>query len=155
MEPLVVNDSISDKRHTIMPSYSKEHGHIILPLVFGSKPIGVLCLYISMDVIISDRLINLYKSIADIISVALKNALSFGEVSESEERLRKHSEELLSLSETVNFITTLPLSENIYDAICSVSVWIFGFKMAWIGMIEEPSLSSYPQVPRLRLRGQA
>ncbi len=142
METLVVNDSISDKRHTRIPSNAKEHGHIILPLIFGGKMLGVFCLYLSTDVIISDRLINLYKSIADIVSIALKNALSYGEISVSEERLKEHSEELLSLTETVNFITTLPLSEDIYDAICSVSVWILGFKMAWIGLIEESPFNS-------------
>lgn len=137
MEPLVVNDSIGDKRHTIMPSHSKEHGHIILPLIFGNKVIGVLCLYISTGVIISDRLLNLYKSIADITSIALKNSLSYQEISISEQRLQEHSDELLSLSEAISFITTLPLSEDIYDAICSVAVWIFEFKMSWLGLIDE------------------
>ncbi|MEK6693011.1 MAG: GAF domain-containing protein [Nitrospirota bacterium] len=137
MEPLVVNDSIGDKRHTIMPSHSKEHGHIILPLIFGNKVIGVLCLYISTGVIISDRLLNLYKSIADITSISLKNSLSYQEISISEQSLQEHSEELLSLSEATSFITTLPISEDIYDSICSVAVWILRFKMTWIGLIEE------------------
>jgi diguanylate cyclase (GGDEF)-like protein len=67
-------DCLSDKRHSRECESSVKHGHIILPLKVKEKLVGVLCLFTPPLQEVSDREIHLYKTIADIISVAIENA---------------------------------------------------------------------------------
>lgn len=80
-EMLMSESSVEDKRHSKVYDSAKEHGHIILPLKSRDEKIGILCLYLSAGVKLSDREIDLYKSIADIISVSMHNALNHRQIS--------------------------------------------------------------------------
>ena len=76
-EIIISGDSEEDKRHSWTYPDAKDHGHIILPLKSRDKMLGVLCLYLSAGIKLSDREIEMYKSIADIISVSLQNVISY------------------------------------------------------------------------------
>lgn len=67
-------DCLSDKRHSRECESFVKHGHIILPLKVKEKLVGVLCLFTPPLQEVSGRVIHLYKTIADIISVAIENA---------------------------------------------------------------------------------
>ncbi|MBI4690518.1 MAG: PAS domain-containing protein [Nitrospirae bacterium] len=82
------DSSVQDRRHTGTYSDIKEHGHIILPLKSRDKMLGVLCLYLSAGIKLSDREIEMYKSISDIISVSMQNALNYEKTQQSEAGLR-------------------------------------------------------------------
>ena len=88
-EIIVSGDSEEDKRHSRTYPDAKDHGHIILPLKSRDKMLGVLCLYLSAGIKLSDREIEMYKSIADIISVSLQNVISYKKTQQSEARLRE------------------------------------------------------------------
>ncbi|MEW6109307.1 MAG: GAF domain-containing protein [Nitrospirota bacterium] len=79
-EVLISESYLKDRRHTKSYSDTAEHGHIILPLKSRDKMLGVLCLYLSAGVKLSKREIDLYKSIADIISVSMQNAINHRQV---------------------------------------------------------------------------
>ena len=137
-EIIVSGDSEEDKRHSRTYPNAKDHGHIILPLKSRDRMLGVLCLYLSAGIKLSDRELETYKSIADIISVSLQNVLSYREIKE-------HSKELLSLADASNVIlTTTTTITTTYDVICDIAVRNFGLKMAWLGLIEEGSADIKP-----------
>lgn len=79
-EMLISESSVEDKRHSKVNSGAKEHGHIILPLKSRDKKIGILCLYLPAGIRLSGREEEVYKSIADIISVSMQNALNHRQV---------------------------------------------------------------------------
>lgn len=73
-EIIISPDCLSDKRQSRGCESFVKHGHIILPLKVRGKLVGVLCLFTTPLQEVSDRVIHLYKTIADIISVAIENA---------------------------------------------------------------------------------
>ena len=77
---LMSESSVEDKRHSKVYSDAREHGHIILPLKSRDEKIGILCLYLQAGKKLSGREEELYKSIADIISVSMQNALNHRQV---------------------------------------------------------------------------
>ncbi|TAN43918.1 MAG: PAS domain S-box protein [Nitrospirae bacterium] len=79
-EMLLSTSNTEDKRHTKIYPDAKEHGHIILPLKSRDKMLGVLCLYLSSGTRLSAEERELYKSIADIIAVAMQNAINHRQV---------------------------------------------------------------------------
>ena len=68
-EIMLSESSVQDRRHTGTYSGIKEHGHIILPLKSRDKVLGVLCLYLPAQIKLLGSEINIYKSIADIVSI--------------------------------------------------------------------------------------
>ncbi len=79
-QTVLSNSNTEDKRHSKVYRDAKEHGHVILPLKSRDKMLGVLCLYLPAVMKSSDEELRLYASIADIISVAIQNALSHQQV---------------------------------------------------------------------------
>ena len=80
-EQTVLSDNnTKDKRHTKIYRDAKEHGHVILPLKSRNKALGVLCLYLPRETKPSDEELHLYASIADIIAVAMQNAVNHRQV---------------------------------------------------------------------------
>ena len=79
-ELLISGGNVKDKRHTRTYSDIKEHAQLLLPLKSRDKMLGVLNLYFPAKTKLSDREIELYNSIADIISVAVQNALNHRQV---------------------------------------------------------------------------
>ncbi len=59
------------------------------------------------------------------------------------EKLR-HIKEVLALADSSNTLNSLPMTENIYEAICDVAVRNFDLKMAWIGIVEEGNYDVNP-----------
>ncbi len=60
------------------------------------------------------------------------------------EKLKDKTERMSAIADSSNFFVTLPHSENVYEAVCSVLVWNFDLKMAWLGMIVEGSYDIRP-----------
>ncbi len=50
-----------------------------------------------------------------------------------------HLKNMLAIADSSNVISAVPMTENIYEAICNVAVRNFGLKMVWIGLIEKNS----------------
>ncbi len=71
---------LDDGRHVITFAGIEEHGHIVLPLAAADRVLGVLCLYLPPHTELTGRERDLFRSIADIIGMALQNALSFQEI---------------------------------------------------------------------------
>ncbi|MFA4827724.1 MAG: PAS domain-containing protein [Thermodesulfovibrionales bacterium] len=79
-EILISEGNVADKRHTRIYPDIKEHAQLLLPLKSRDKMLGVVNLYFPAKTKLSGREIELYNSIADIISVALQNALNHRQV---------------------------------------------------------------------------
>lgn len=78
---LLLSDSnLEDTRHTKTYTGVKEHGHIILPLQSRDRMIGIFCLYLPAGTEPAEKDLGLYKSIADIIAVAMQNAINHRQV---------------------------------------------------------------------------
>jgi PAS domain S-box-containing protein len=79
-----------------------------------------------------------------------KPVLMSGTVQDVTERKKMESElieygkELLSLANSSNMISAVPLTENIYEAICNIAVRNFALRMIWIGITEENSFKVKP-----------
>lgn len=57
---------------------------------------------------------------------------------QTEEAIKRHSEELLALADASNVIlTAVTTTGKLYEAICDIAVRKFGLRMVWLGFIEE------------------
>ena len=74
---LFSENSAEDERHALSYPGMDAHSHIILPLKSRGGLLGILCLYLSSGAKLSGREIELYGSIADIISVSIQSAMNF------------------------------------------------------------------------------
>ena len=79
-EPIVSGKCCDNPHYTRKCSGVTPHEHIILPLKSGKTVLGVLVLYLPVDMKISVEEAQLYRSIADVIAVSLKNALQFADI---------------------------------------------------------------------------
>ncbi|MCK9420948.1 MAG: PAS domain S-box protein [Nitrospirae bacterium] len=79
-QAVLSKSNTEDTRHSKVYSGAKEHGHVILPLKSRNKVLGVLCLYLPGETGPSDEDLHLYASIADIIAVAMQNAINHRQV---------------------------------------------------------------------------
>lgn len=78
---LILSESIfEDKRVTKAIPADDEHGHLVLPLESPEKILGVLCLDLQPGAKLDERKTTLYKSISNIISVSLLNAINHRQV---------------------------------------------------------------------------
>lgn len=171
-ETVLSVSSITDESHSKRYPGHKDHGHIILPLMSQDTVIGVLCLYLQPNASPQEAELRLYHSIADILAVAIQNALnhrkaallttssvedergaSIGlmgicrDITErkiADERLRKYSEQMLALSMASNAILGITSIQNLYTAICENALKLFAVKMVWFGMKEKGSFELKP-----------
>lgn len=65
-----------EPRHSIIYDGMPDHGHVILPLKLGGKLLGVLCLYLPPGRRLSTGEEESFRSVADIVAVAINNSLS-------------------------------------------------------------------------------
>lgn len=79
-EPIHSEICCDDPRHTRKYSGIPPHGHLILPLKSNENVLGLLVLYLSADTKIAPEETRLYRSIADVLAVALQNARQFNEI---------------------------------------------------------------------------
>lgn len=93
---------LEDKRHVRTYNGIKGHGHIILPLRSEDKILGVICLYIKENVIVSEQEIQLYQSISDITSTALQNALTHKHIEDKVEERTVELERARQMAEIAN-----------------------------------------------------
>lgn len=98
-EMIISESCFKDTRHTRTYSDAKDHGHIILPLKSRDKMLGVLCLYISAGMKLSEREIALFKSIAEILSVSMQNAINHRQVAMLAQSLDS-SMDLITIADT-------------------------------------------------------
>lgn len=107
-ENVFSTDNTTDKRHTKVYGDAKEHGHIILPLMFRGKTLGVLCLYMPRDANLSPRDIALYQSIADILSVAMQNSVNHMQVAMLAQSLESSTDVIIITDLAGNMIHVNP-----------------------------------------------
>ncbi|MDP2158039.1 MAG: PAS domain S-box protein, partial [Nitrospirota bacterium] len=79
-EVLISESSAEDIRHTKTYPDMQEHGHIFLPLKSRGRMLGMLSLYMPAGIKPADNEIALYKAIADVVSVAIDNAMNHRQV---------------------------------------------------------------------------
>jgi len=58
----------------VLSNPDTEYIHIMLPLKTADKVIGVICLFVTQDFAVNERLLNLFSSIAKLIGLAMENA---------------------------------------------------------------------------------
>ncbi len=77
-----------------------------------------------------------------------KLAEGFNEMAESiaegQRELKTYADELLALAVSTNVVTAVPRTENIYEAICHITVRELKLKMAWIGLLSKGSHDVVP-----------
>lgn len=77
---LIVNTgSVNDPMHTLKYPGMAEHGHVVVPIKYESRVIGVLCLYIQAGAGIDGQKKRLLLSIGNQLGVAISNARLFDE----------------------------------------------------------------------------
>jgi len=74
------SSSREDKRHSMSYNDMDDHGHIIIPMKSRDRLLGVLCLYLPPGKTLSNSDIELFGSIADIVSVSVQNAINHRQV---------------------------------------------------------------------------
>lgn len=65
-------------------------------------------------------------------------------ISASQAELKQYAGELLALTVSSNVVTAVPLTENLYEAVCNVVIRELKLRMAWIGLLKEGSLDVEP-----------
>jgi len=70
----------SDHRHSRTFHGEREHGHYIQPLIARDKLLGVLCLYLNAGEQFTEHEEKLLRSCADIIVMALQNAINYQQI---------------------------------------------------------------------------
>jgi diguanylate cyclase (GGDEF)-like protein/PAS domain S-box-containing protein len=83
-EVIVSKNSLRDTRHTmsrrsVMYRQMAPHGHVIIPLKAKDRIVGVLCLFLTADVDVDDRVVKLLLSIGNQIALAIDNARLYEE----------------------------------------------------------------------------
>jgi diguanylate cyclase (GGDEF)-like protein len=79
-EVIVTRDCCGDPRHTLPYTYSKPHGHLILPLKAKDKVVGVFYYYLPSDFEIEKDLLDTFIAIASQLGLALENARLYTEI---------------------------------------------------------------------------
>jgi len=74
---LISNDCFADDRHTILPSDTDPHGHIIVPLKGTNRLVGVLYLYLPVNQEVSDHLKKMFEIIGTQVGIAIENATNY------------------------------------------------------------------------------
>jgi len=106
-----------------------------VPVILHDKVIG--------RVYFADKLNNekftqedeeLASAFTSIVSLAIKNALMLEKI---EKERSDYTKELSELAESSNLIGAVPLTENLYEAICNIAVRSFDLKMVWLGLINK------------------
>jgi signal transduction histidine kinase len=87
-EIVISEDSYADDRHTRTWSGMPHHKDICLPLIVRDEVLGVLNIRLPITQVITPDLIELLTSVADQVSVAIKNARLFEAVDLQREQLR-------------------------------------------------------------------
>lgn len=119
-----------DERHENRYEGLTPHGHYNVPIISRDKLLGVLVLYLQEGHRQKKQEVEFLQAVADTLAGVIERK-------GAEEALKEYSKELLSLTDSSNVISAVPLTENIYEAICNIAVRNFGLKMAWIGLIDE------------------
>jgi len=78
-EILLSKNSHADVRYTICYASMQPHGHIIVPLKSANKVVGVLYLYLPVDVEVEEFNRNLLESMASQVGMAIENARLYRE----------------------------------------------------------------------------
>jgi diguanylate cyclase (GGDEF)-like protein len=76
-EILISNDCFADDGHTILPSDTEPHGHIIVPLKGTNRLVGVLYLYLPVNQEVSDHLKKMFEIIGTQLGIAIENATNY------------------------------------------------------------------------------
>ena len=71
-------------------------------------------------------------------------AYEITEQKRAEEKLISYTKDIFALADSSNVISAVPLTENIYEAVCNIAVRNFKLKMAWLGLTEEGSYEVNP-----------
>jgi len=81
-ELVISSDCFSDDRHTILPSDTEPHGHIIVPLKGINRLVGVLYLYLPVNRNVSDHLKKMFEIIGAHVGIAIENATHYKDAKE-------------------------------------------------------------------------
>ena len=76
-ELVISSDCFADDRHTILPSDTESHGHIIVPLKGTNRLVGVLYLYLPVNQEVSGHLRKMLEIIGAQVGIAIENATNY------------------------------------------------------------------------------
>lgn len=126
-----------DDRHEIRFEGITPHGHYNVPILSMGKVLGVIALYLSEGHRQEKSEVEFLQAVADTMAGLIERK-------KVEEGLITHTNELFALADSSNVIDAVPLTENLYEAICNIAVRNFNLKFAWLGVIEEESYDVKP-----------
>lgn len=121
-----------DDRHEIRFEGITPHGHYNVPILSMGEVLGVVVLYLPEGHRQEESEVEFLQAMADTIAGLIERK-------KAEEELITHTDELFALADSSNIIDAVPLTENLYEAICNIAVRNFNLKFAWLGVIEEGS----------------
>ena len=126
-----------DERHENRYEGVVPHGHFNVPILSRDKVLGVVVLYLQEGHQKKDDEINFLQAVADAMAGVIERK-------KAEEGLITHTDELFALAESSNIIDAVPLTENLYEAICNIIVRNFSLKTVWLGLTEEGTYDVKP-----------
>lgn len=121
-----------DDRHEIRFEGITPHGHYNVPILSMGKVLGVIVLYLPEGHRQEKSEVEFLQAMADTMAGLIERK-------KAEEGLITHTNELFALADSSNVIDAVPLTENLYEAICNIAVRNFNLKFTWLGVIEEES----------------
>jgi len=107
----------------------------ICEIVLGLEAFGKETSYHEIDV--SDKVFGEYIHLFPGENKFRVYTFDITEKKKTEEELVIYSKEVFGLADSSNMIDAVPLTENLYEAICNIAVRNFDLKMVWIGLIDE------------------
>lgn len=78
-EIIISKNSLEDGRHSIRYPDMSSHGHICVPLKAANKTVGVLYLYLPLDVDIKEQRMKILSAIGNEVGIAIQNAKLYEE----------------------------------------------------------------------------
>lgn len=101
-EQILTERCCDDPRHTRKYAGITPHGHLVLPLKSGEKVLGVLVLYLEADTKMATDETRLYRSLADVIAVALQNVQHFEQIEKMATAVKESNERYLALYDGID-----------------------------------------------------
>jgi signal transduction histidine kinase len=126
-----------DARHENRYEGLVPHGHYNAPILSKDKVLGVLVLYLQEGHYQEEEEINFLQAVSNTLAGVIERK-------RAEEEVKIYTREIFALADSSNVISAVPLTENLYEAICNIAIRNFDLKMVWLGLLEKGSYNVIP-----------
>ncbi|MBI5408571.1 MAG: GAF domain-containing protein [Nitrospirae bacterium] len=126
-----------DERHENRYDGLTPHGHYNVPILSKGKLLGVIVLYLKEGHRKDQDEVEFLQAAANTLAGMIERK-------RTEEELVKYGREFFALADSSNVISAVPLTENLYEALCNIAIRNFDLKMVWLGIIGEGNYNIIP-----------